>query len=650
MARVEHKGKQWSRSFFAGRETRQVFRYVDKESGEQVKGVGSFVGRLLDVSSNGEVGQIALGWLENGDIEAIFPDMGAGRYVIAIDHVGQNGEVSRFLDGFAGYLEPGYVFKEISEEEETIVTVCCGDGVHEVWALAGQAVNYSAQDAIEAARAAAEAAAEVRKQLSACMAFMESFNKALSEVVYVENDYLYIAGKNTGHKVRGEDGITPHIGADGYWYIGEKRLTYSRGEDGITPHITSDGYWAFGSKKTTVRAEGRDGLDGIAMRRVLIKSTAELPAEEERGVYYYIKIGEKLYDVYVWVEGSGWTNVKETYDIATDRVHGLVKFTAGAVNEGGNVGWVPDSEGRPTGEARVPMSNKAEPGVGKLGMEATIDFGAPVGFNVNRAYYVPAATTTGYGSIKLGTATTLNPDECAMVGVNASGQAMVPAATLYSYGVVKLGTTSEANNPEPYRVGIGIGPNGELCNNYLRLGAIRHSKPSAWDMPWLNQLKEENPDWFTDTWYSGLQHSVQFDQTPNDGLVLKPVTETGEYCGGVFLAKSMDDTTSACVTPPALVMEYLNENYYTKGLLFTQQQTREYVSGLLKNYVSSSYLHDNYSTKEAVERALEKKMNAALYNSAIGWRNSGNFWILPESQRSVISSLEDNDIYLIYQD
>ena len=651
MAREEHTGKEWRGSFFAGREKRRIFRWVDSESKERVDSTGSFIGRLLGEKGE-EAGVIACRWLESGDIEVIFPAMGAGRYVIAIDHIGQDGSVRRFLDGYAGYLEPEYVFKEISEAEETVVTLCDSERGREIWALAGDAADYSAGDAIEAAKKAQEAYEATLLELERASKFMESFNKALSEAVAVRENYLYIAGVNTGHYLRGEDGITPHIGADDYWYIGEKRLIKARGEDGITPHITSDGFWAFGDKKTTTRAEGRDGVDGVAMRRVLIKSTAELPAEEERGVFYYVKIGDKLYDVYVWVEGSGWTNVKETYDIATDRVHGLVKFTAGAVEEGANVGWVPDSDGRPTGEARVPMSGVAEPGVGKLGVGVTIDFGAPVGLNGNGAYYVGQSTTTQHGTIKLGTATTLDHSECAMLGVDSDGVAMVPAATLSSYGAVKLGTTHGANNPEPYRVGIGTGSDGQLCNNYLYLGAIRHMKPGQWRdrMDWLNNVMTNNSQWFNDTWYSGFLHTKQFTQTEDSGLELLPASETGEHCGGVFLAESMQDTRSACVTTPAVVMEYLNENYYKKSLVYSKTETDDEITQRTKNFLTYAKAREDFALKRDVENALEEKLTGKMYNRADVLKNVGTMYIMPNSKRGKLSQLKENDVYLLYLD
>lgn len=70
----------------------------------------------------------------------------------------------------------------------------------------------------------------------------------------------------------GTNGVTPHIGKDGYWYFGESKTEFkavseggANGKDGITPHIgkaadgEEEGYWYFGEQKTEYKAVGEDG-------------------------------------------------------------------------------------------------------------------------------------------------------------------------------------------------------------------------------------------------------------------------------------------------------------------------------------------------------------------------------------------------------
>lgn len=68
----------------------------------------------------------------------------------------------------------------------------------------------------------------------------------------------------------GDDGITPHIGANGNWFAGETDLGVpahgvqgEAGEDGITPHIGENGNWYIGEIDTGVLASGLSQLPSI---------------------------------------------------------------------------------------------------------------------------------------------------------------------------------------------------------------------------------------------------------------------------------------------------------------------------------------------------------------------------------------------------
>lgn len=58
----------------------------------------------------------------------------------------------------------------------------------------------------------------------------------------------------------GADGITPHIGENGNWFIGDTD-TGVRAE-GITPHIGANGNWFLGDTDTGVKAQGPKGDPG----------------------------------------------------------------------------------------------------------------------------------------------------------------------------------------------------------------------------------------------------------------------------------------------------------------------------------------------------------------------------------------------------
>lgn len=70
-------------------------------------------------------------------------------------------------------------------------------------------------------------------------------------------------GKDGENGTPGTDGITPHIGDNGNWYIGDVDTGIkARGEDGdngVTPHIGANGNWYIGEIDTGVTAQGADG-------------------------------------------------------------------------------------------------------------------------------------------------------------------------------------------------------------------------------------------------------------------------------------------------------------------------------------------------------------------------------------------------------
>lgn len=84
-----------------------------------------------------------------------------------------------------------------------------------------------------------------------------------------DNGNWWIGSTDTGivakgkDGVDGKDGISPHIGINGNWWVGITDTgTPAKGQDGISPHIGDNGNWFIGSTDTKVPAKGQDGLDG----------------------------------------------------------------------------------------------------------------------------------------------------------------------------------------------------------------------------------------------------------------------------------------------------------------------------------------------------------------------------------------------------
>lgn len=77
----------------------------------------------------------------------------------------------------------------------------------------------------------------------------------------------------------GVDGVAPHIGQNGNWWIGfDDTGVSAQGEDGNTPYIVN-GYWYIDGVSTGIKAEGEDGSGGIT---AFLTNTSHLfPAGEE---------------------------------------------------------------------------------------------------------------------------------------------------------------------------------------------------------------------------------------------------------------------------------------------------------------------------------------------------------------------------------
>ena len=79
-----------------------------------------------------------------------------------------------------------------------------------------------------------------------------------------------LQGQNGTDGQNGQDAPIPHIGDDGYWYIGNTKTTVkaqgNNGSNGETSHIGDNGNWFVGNRDTGVKAKGEKGNDGETPR------------------------------------------------------------------------------------------------------------------------------------------------------------------------------------------------------------------------------------------------------------------------------------------------------------------------------------------------------------------------------------------------
>lgn len=292
------------------------------------------------------------------------PSLAEGTYKYALAATGQTGESEAFLAGTIGVWWAA--IEEQTAPIETPNSRCIvrlpevGRGMAH-WQLTGRleaaAIEAERQAflASERAQAAEEAAKSVTggalaQQLGEVNAALKNFYDKVGNSIQANKvtNTWWIAGADTG-----------------------VQLTGDKGDMGFSPYINSYGNWVAGDKDgngfdTGVRAQGRDGIDGSAIRRVLVTELPELPtnsaeAAAHHGIFYLISASDG-YDVYALMETLGgafaWVNVGDSNALASATLYGL----------------------------------------SKLGTDATVS-GAPVGTNASGGLEVPAATTENAGVV-----------------------------------------------------------------------------------------------------------------------------------------------------------------------------------------------------------------------------------------------------------
>lgn len=428
----------------------------------------------------------------------------------------------------------------------------------------------------------------------------------------------WICGSNTGYQVTGDPGKSPRLSAVGTWMIWNVETQEwddteisAAGEDGHSPYVNAAGNWCEWSvlageyRDTGLPAAGKDGIDGARVRRIIVPGKDHIPQSGETcngGFYYYCpwydEANDRHFDVYAWLEsddGSGsWVCVGEANDIATAEIYGLVRLgTDATVQDGAPVG------NDAAGQMSVPHADFTTPGTVRLATADVLAEGGAVGFDAEGRMVAQPAAYGRYGTMK---PSTNNVPGTWCIGINSDGTAGVNWAGLHSAGVVKLGSQFGQSNPIPYQQGVGATEDHKLANNLVFGGALQHMSPSAWGsrhMDWLDSQMSETPEWFGDAYYLGLATSGQFTQSQTGGLELQ--SAAADLLAGVFLASSMTDGRGNAVPGAAMVLEHLDECYYKKEFLFTKEE----VNSVLRQYVTKVYADSTFAGKTELDDLSE---------------------------------------------
>lgn len=271
-----------------------------------------------------------------GTLAVAFPALEAGQYAYELRAVDDSGEKRRIVFGPLGVLatslELGWDEADAAEALRLEVHVPGRDArrIMLEWhatTRAAQAAEQSAAAAGQAAESAEKAEAEanraegvadgVREELESLtqraegavskVEDMEGRLDALDEhirdsiVPNAVTNTWWIAGKDSHYPVSGEAGKSPYVGTRGTWMVWNDTLhAYvdsgldPKGKPGVAPKVGANGNWLRWNEQlevwedTGAQAIGRDGLDGTAVRRILVESVSDIPQEGETchgGVY-----------------------------------------------------------------------------------------------------------------------------------------------------------------------------------------------------------------------------------------------------------------------------------------------------------------------------------------------------------------------------
>ena len=482
------------------------------------------------------------------------PELEHGHYDWELRATDSEGKESRLLYGTLSVLNAAEVTRLVDEAEESSLrelTIQIGAGYAAPLVLRWQACSAAAGLAGAAADAAARAEAAVKRLEDVEVAvqefrvFVANWHDSVRSVLVMNpvTGTIWVGGYDTGQPYRGEDGKAPRVNAYGNWetYDGQQ--------------------WT----DTGVRAYGKDGLDGDKVRRILVGSEAELPAEAEYGNVYYTPKADGGYNMWAWVEGVGWLNCgTDAYGYAEKDYMGMIK----------------------------------------LATDLPVNDGAPVGLNANKEAMVPGMTTSVAGSAKLSTSTEMSvARKDGVIGQTASGQLMARRARPGQAGVIEPSRTDGLARV----LAVGIVPDGTTVDGVDRSGQLGCTRAQAdtygmvkvafvstdeacndveWNVPiGIRDDMQEAVQGTTDTWYRGANgmlyvpltvggalHWVSSGERSKDGrlystggaldlivsaqfataggLQLNPATN--DLLAGVYLAESSADERPAAVLPASL--------------------------------------------------------------------------------------------------
>lgn len=525
------------------------------------------------------------------------------------------------------------------------------------------ALKQAAEAAVADADASRETAEKALEKVETLEGRLEEFKDHLREQIVIDPDTgeWVVAGVETGVKAQGEHGVSPTVSTGYTWLVWDDEAhgwvdtgVSVLGKDGKAPYIDTDGYWmqwdvlTQGYVRTGVRAQGRDGLDGSATRRIIIDSTAELPEEVQRGVFYYVRREIEGYDVYAPLEypdGSGeWVLVGEQADVATRESLGMSRLGTSAVLDETDAAVGHDAQAR----LRVPAADGVSAGAVKLGVTDAVENGSDIGRDAAGNAVVVAATANRYGGVKCSMGEQAG---CKCLGLTDEGTLGSRWATLYQGGAVRLGSVFGQLNRIPYQQGVGATSDHQISNNLLFSGALQHQKKAAWSakqMTWLDAVSG-SAYFNSNDYYTGLCTTNQFAQSESIGLSLNSATT--DMLAGVYLSVDMNDARENAVPTGPMVVQWSLDTHWTKDETMNNEQLEARITERICETHESIWR--NLDACERTETLLERdyatntRVNE-VYDGCIKVANGIDKWrVMTAAAFGNLQTRDKNTLYIV---
>ena len=154
----------------------------------------------------------------------------------------------------------------------------------------------------------------------------------------MEHFFLYLKGKD------GENGITPHVGENGNWYIGNHDTNFpaqgqkgENGKDGASPYIGPNGNWWINTSDTKIKAQGEKGVNGASAYELWVNDVKNDKIKDKNNSAW-AKDKITMADFYTYLSGTNGNNGKSTYELWKETVE------TGNINDPKNPGqkWPSD--------------------------------------------------------------------------------------------------------------------------------------------------------------------------------------------------------------------------------------------------------------------------------------------------------------------